>query len=328
MRDAPDISSATKTRIRALAEQMGYVPDSRAQGLRTRTTRLIGLVIPAITNPQFARVVMAIEEKAHELGYELLFAQTLNLPEREEGVIRQLISRRVDGLLISPVYRLLPVTGVYSEILRCRIPTVLLGPRGPTLSQFANVESDDMQAAARMTQHLLEMGHRRVAFLAGPQQALWAQERFEGYRRALREAELEVDDRLIFHAGTTIEEGGKAALQLLNERAEATALFAVNDLVAIGATNILLQQGIRVPAEMSVAGFGNILTSEHFRIPLTTVSQPKYRLGEAGLSLLAKLMRGGAPESVRLRSELVVRASTSMAPGQSSNPAPAPRPTT
>src|SRR5204863_3858429 len=98
MRDAPDISANTKARIRALAQQMGYVPDSLAQGLRTRTTKLFGLVISAMTNPIFARVVMAIEERAHELGYEVILSHTLNIPEREDAAVRRLISRRVDGL--------------------------------------------------------------------------------------------------------------------------------------------------------------------------------------------------------------------------------------
>src|SRR3989454_6247583 len=97
LRDAPDISVATKARVRAMAEQMGYLPDSLAQGLRTRTTKLFGLVIPAMTNPVFSRVVMAIEERAYELGYEVILSHSLNLPEREDRVIRRLISRRVDG---------------------------------------------------------------------------------------------------------------------------------------------------------------------------------------------------------------------------------------
>src|SRR5437667_9323135 len=104
LHDAPDISAATKARVRALAHQMGYVPDSLAQGLRTRTTKLFGLVVSAMTNPVFARVVMAIEGRAHELGYEVILSHTLNLPEPEEAVIRRLTSRRIDRLVGSPVY--------------------------------------------------------------------------------------------------------------------------------------------------------------------------------------------------------------------------------
>ncbi len=149
LRDAPDISAATKTRIRALAQQMGYVPDSLAQGLRTRTTKLFGLVISAMTNPIFARVVMAIEERAHELGYEVILSHTLNIPEREDAAVRRLISRRVDGLFISPVYRLGSQAPIYQELQRCGIPTIILGHSAAFCSQFVNVETDDLQASCR-----------------------------------------------------------------------------------------------------------------------------------------------------------------------------------
>ncbi len=310
MRDAPDISAATKMRVRALAVEMGYVPDSQAQALRTRATKLFGLVIPALTNPIFARVVMAIEERAHEIGCEIILCHSLNLPEREENAIHRLISRRVEGLFISPVYRMAPTASIYQELQRCGIPAVILGHRAPFCSQFVNVETDDTQASYSATRHLLDLGHTRVAFFAGPQVSPSAQERLEGYRRALREAEIEWDDRLVFNAGTTIEEGEKAALQMLNESSDATAIQAVNDSVAIGAATILLNQGLRIPEDVSMVGFGNILISEHFRIPLTTIRQPKYRLGVAAMDSMLRLTRGEHPEPKRLPAEIVIRAST------------------
>lgn len=309
MRDAPDISTATKTRVRALADEMGYVPDSQAQALRNRVTKLFGLVIPAATNPVFARVVMAIEERAHEIGCDIILCHTLNLPEREETAIRRLISRRVEGLFISPVYRMAPTASIYQELERCRIPAVILGHRASFCGQFVNVETDDIQASYVLTRHLLDLGHRRIAFFAGPQVSPSGQERLEGYRRALREAEIEWDDRLIFNAGATIEEGEKAALQLLNESSDATAVQAVNDLVAIGAATIFLNQGLRIPEDVSIVGFGNVLLSEHFRVPLTTIRQPKHRLGVAAMDLMTRLIRREQPESKRLPAEIVVRCS-------------------
>src|SRR5882762_10429482 len=127
LRDAPDVSTATKARIKLLAQQMGYVPDSSAQGLRTRTTKLFGLIIPSITNPVYARMVVAVEERAHELGYDILLAHSLNKPEREEACIRRFLSRRVDGLFISPVYRFEAEARIYQEITVRKTPVVLLG---------------------------------------------------------------------------------------------------------------------------------------------------------------------------------------------------------
>ncbi len=310
LRDEPDVSAATKARIKLMAQEMGYVPDSTAQGLRTRTTKLIGLVIPSTTDPVYARVVLAIEERAHELGYDIVLMHTLNNVDREEFCIRRLLSRRVDGLLIAPVYRIDPEARVYQEILVRNTPTILLGAPAKFCSQFTGIQIDDLLGSYAATQHLLSLGHTRIAFLTGPLSAPWAQDRFEGYRRALREAGSDVDEKLVFQAGSTVEDGVKAALQMLNESCDATAIQAANDLVAIGCADALLNQGLRIPQNISVVGFGNILTSEYFRVPLTTVRQPKFRLGVAAVESLVQLIKGQRVESKRLPAELVVRASS------------------
>jgi DNA-binding LacI/PurR family transcriptional regulator len=159
------------------------------------------------------------------------------------------------------------------------------------------------------------LGHRRIAFLAGPQISPWAHDRLSGYRRALREAKIDFDDRLVFQAGATIEEGERAAAQFTSEGADATAIQAVNDLVAIGAGNLLLRQGLSIPQDLSLAGFGNVLVSEHFRVPLTTVRQPKFRLGVAAMEVMLAQVRREKFDSKRLPAELVIRQSTA-APGK------------
>jgi len=317
MRNAHDISEATKIRVGALAKEMGYVPDRLAQSLRSRTTKLFGLVMSAATNPIFARMLMALEEQAFELGYEVIFAHSLNQVEREEAMIRRLMSRRVDGLFIYPVYRMYPTAPVYDDLRKSGIPTVILGHRAPFCTGFANVETEDVAASQEVTRHLLQLGHRRIAFFTGPQIVPWSQERLEGYRSALREAQIEYDDRLIYTAGPTIEEGAKAALQFMDEQCTATAIQAVNDLVAIGAASMLLDQGVRIPQDVSVTGFGNILTSEYFRVPLTTVRQPKFRLGVAAMETMKKVMAGETPTPQRLPAEIVVRKSSGPPPARS-----------
>jgi len=310
LRDAPDVSVATKAQIKSVAQQMGYVPDSSAQGLRTKTTRLFGLLIPSTTNPVYARMVMAIEERAHELGYDILFAHSLNKPEREELCLRRFLSRRVDGLFISPVYRFEAEARIYQEVLASKTPTVLLGPPAAFCKSFTSVEIEELVASYNATQHLIKLGHKQIAYLTGPSTAPWAHERFEGYRRALREAGLEVDDKLVFQSGSTIEDGTKAALQMLNEGCQATAVQAVSDLVAIGCANALLSQGLKIPEDISLVGFGNILTAEHFQVPLTTVRQPKFRLGIAAVEMMMGLIRGEKAQTKRLPAELIERKST------------------
>jgi LacI family transcriptional regulator len=310
LRDEPDVSAATKARIKKLALDMGYVPDSSAQGLRTRTTKLFGLVIPSATNPIYARIVFAIEERAHELGYDIILAQTYNKADREDACLRRLLARRVDGLFITPVYRFEAEARIYQEIVARSIPTVLLGSPAPFCKNFHAIEIEELVASYNATKHLIGLGHKKIAYLTGPPAAPWAHERFEGYRRALREANIEVDDKLVFQAGNTIEDGTKAALQMLNEGCHPTAIQAVSDLVAIGCAETLLQQGVKIPEDISLVGFGNVLTAEFYRVPLTTVRQPKYRLGIAAVETMMKLVRGEPVQLKRLAAEFVERAST------------------
>lgn len=319
LRDKPDVAATTRARIKSAALEMGYVPDSSAQSLRTRATKLLGLAIPSTTNPVFARMVFALEERAQALGYDLLLAHTQNKPELEERCLRRFLARRVDGIFVCPVYRMENDARIYRELQTNGTPVVLLGSPAAFCSQFVSVQTEELPASFAATKHLLELGHKRIAYFTGPLPAIWAQERYEGYRRAHREAGLEVDDRLVFHAGSTIEDGHKAALEFAGENCGATAIQACNDLVAIGAANTLLQQGLRIPEDLSLVGFGNILVAEHFRVPLTTVRQPKFRLGIAAMDLMEESLRGERPESRRLPAELIIRDS-SAAPGGGHQP--------
>lgn len=314
LRGEPDVSETTRSRVKLLASQMGYVPDSVAQGLRNRTTKLFGLLIPSLANPIFARLVLAIQERVYEAGYDVLLGYTLHNPEREETCIRRFLSRRVDGLFLSPVYRLEQEAAIYRELLARKTPVVLLGHTAPFCSQFVNVASDDLAAAHMLTQHLLQLGHKRIAFLTGPPGTPWTRERYEGYRRALRQAGLDVDEKLVFEAGRTIEDGAKAAIQMIHEGSDATAVQAINDLVAAGATQVFLNQGLKIPQDLSIVGFGNSMLSEFFQVPLTTMNQPKHRLGVAAMESMAQLLRGVRPEPKRLPAQLVTRSSSGTPP--------------
>jgi len=314
LRDAPDVSTATKARIRDLARQLGYVPDSTAQGLRNRTTKLFGLAVSSCADPFVSRVVMAVEECAYQLGYDLLLAHTMNNAEREDSCIHRFLARRVDGMFIAPVYRLAQEARVYQELLARRVPTIILGPSAPFCSEFVSIEGDEHGASAAATAHLVKLGHTRIAFLTGPPGAPWAQARFEGYRQALREAGLDADDNLVFPAGRTVEDGAKAAAQMITEASDATAVQAVNDLVALGFARACLGHGLHIPKHLSLVGFGNIPLGDHFHVPLTTLRQPKHRLGSAAVAAMQQLLLHQSPQSRPLAAELIVRGSTGSPP--------------
>ncbi len=312
LRDAPDVSEATRAKIKKLAHDLGYTPNTSAQGLRTNTTKLLGLVIPSTLNPIYARIVSAIEERTHDFGYDLLIAQTQNKSEREDACLRRLLARRVDGLLITPVYRFEAEARIYQEITARKIPSVLLGPPAPFCKNFPSIETQELAASYSATKHLLDLGHKKIAYLTGPPAAPWAHERFEGYRRALRDAGLQPDDEFVFQAGSTIEDGVRATLQMVNEGCNPTAVQAVSDLVAIGCAETLMQQGVKIPEDISLVGFGNVLAAEYFRVPLTTVRQPKHRLGVAAVEALMKLIRKEPLELSPLPAELEVRKSSAL----------------
>lgn len=312
LRNEPDISSATKQKVQQLADEMGYVPDALARGLRTRSTKLIGLVVPALTDPVIGPAVMAIEERAQEQGLEVILTNSLNLPDREEACLKRLVARRVDGLLVAPADRLSPQVKIYRDLRRRGSPTVIVGAQGPFCRWFANVATNDFDAGYEAARHLIDLGHRRIAFFTGPSGAPWAQARLAGYRRALRDSGIESEDRWLYPGGTTLEDGRNAALRLLNEQQSdgITAIQTVNDFVALGTAKTLMQNGCRIPEDLSVVGFGNILASEHFSVPLTTIHHPKSELGYAAMEVLIGLLGGSSPDNKIVPGHLVERAST------------------
>jgi DNA-binding LacI/PurR family transcriptional regulator len=317
LRDAKDISADTKARVKLKAEEMGYVMDAAAQGLRNRKSLLFGLVVPSLGNPVLARVVSAIEERSEAAHYSLLLAQTHNYAEREDMALRRMLERRVDGVFVWPVVRQNSSSPGFQQLKARGTPTVVLGPRVATfMEDFVSIAGEELEGSQRVTQHLLELGHRRIAYLCGPSLAVWAQERYEGYKRGLREAGLDVEDSLVFQAGATIEDGEKAALQMIHENCRATAIQCANDLVAIGCGETLLKQGLRIPEDLSLAGFGNTMVAEHFRTPLTTARQPKARLGVLAVEAMLKLIAGEKPVVARLPTPLAIRASTAPPPAE------------
>lgn len=314
LRDAPEVAATTRERVKQVAAELGYVPNTLARALRTRTTKFFGLLLPTITNPFHARIVVAIEERAFGMGYDVILAHSLGLVEREDACLERFVSRGVEGVFLAPVYRLAAESRGCRLLLERQIPTVILGPVAQFCQTFPNVETDDLHGSYELTRHLLELGHRRILFLAGPTGSPVARERLEGYRRALRDAEIEVDDRLILVAGSTTDDGTQAGQQLLAEPTDATAIQAVNDQVAVGCAHVLLAHGIRIPADLSLGGFGNIAMGEHFRVPLTTVHQSKFKLGQAAMDAMMALKQGQRPDTTRLPTRLIVRESTAPPP--------------
>ncbi|MSR65717.1 MAG: LacI family transcriptional regulator [Verrucomicrobiae bacterium] len=311
MRDYPDIAPKTKERIRAIANQLGYVPDAAARSLRTRSTHTIGVVVPNINQAYFPRVFVGIEQVAKARGYKLFLAHSNDDPEQETAEIRELLSRKVDGLIIAPANRLDGNFEVFTLIESRNVPLVIMDRHPSQLGNLLHVVSDDRQGGYLAAKHLISLGHRAIAILTGPASCPSTQERTEGYRRALQEAGIAHRDELVFTAGHDVADGQKAAAELTNERTKCTAIFAHNDMVAIGAAEFFLQQKWSIPDDISIMGYGDVQSAQYYRVPLTTIRQPQSGMGQLAIQVLFEKMAGRPTESRRMPVEVVTRSSTS-----------------
>jgi len=313
LRDAPDISASTKARVQAEARRRNYIPNRAAQNLRLRRTGLIGLVVPQINHTYYSHLVWGAERQAEALDLQLLLASSLDRAENEMREVQKLIARQVEALLLVPAVRWQHRLATLELLRASGVPTVLLDAYPAGAEKFSNVSwvvSDDARGGQLATEHLLELGHKEILFLAGPNGSSSSAGRFSGHQRALAAAGVPYSDERVFLADKDIDSGRKAISQALSEKVAFSAIVAYNDSVAIGAAEALAQQGFRVPEDVSIVGFGDGLLATYYRVPLTTVRVPQAEIGETAVRLALELQKGKAVQPRSLPVEIIVRAST------------------
>jgi len=302
---------ATRTAVEQAVEQLRYRPNTIARSLRTKSTQTIAFLLPYVPDPFFVSLIGGIQQHALNHDYAILLCVTEGDPEREERYLHLLQAKQVDGALIDgPV---LPATRV-ARFVEDGFPIVCVD-RDVDLPSVPLVQVDNRLGARRATEHLLSLGHRRIAHVSGSelQRLRHGQERLAGYREALAAAGVREDPRLVA-TGDYTEEGGRGATRaLLDAGAEFSAVFAANDLSAIGAMRALAERGRRVPTDVSVVGFDDVHISAFINPPLTTVHQPAAEIAQRATELLIALIHGREVAERRhvLEPRLVVRASTS-----------------
>jgi LacI family transcriptional regulator len=299
--------------VQAEARRRHYIPNRAAQNLRLRRSGLVGVVVPQINDPAYPQLVWGIERQAESMGLQILLGHSLDRAEQEMREVQKLISRQVEALLIVPAIRWQHRLATLELIRSSQIPTVLLDAYPAGAERFARVSwtvCDDQRGGQLATEHLLDLGHREILFLAGPNGSSSSAGRFSGYQRALGAAEIAYSDSRVYLAGRDIESGRHAMAQALSEKAVFTAIVAHNDLVAIGAIETLLGQGFRIPEDVSVIGFGDGLLAANFRVPLTTIRVPQVEMGEAALRLAFDLVKEKSVAPRVLPVEIIVRGST------------------
>ena len=298
----------TASRIRHAIEALSYAPSVLAQALSTGRSRTLGIIVPDIANPFFAQLASAAEREAFTHGYALMLCSTESHPERERHYLAELRAQRLDGTLFISEY--IVGAGVAEQL--AGIGNLVLVDEG--LEGFGGVMVlvQNAEGARLATEHLLELGHRRIAYVGGPPHLLTSRERVAGFEAALRAAGLTPDPRCMVHGPYRERTGVDALGNFLELDVPPTAVFASSDVAAFGVLREARGRGLRVPGNLSVVGFDDVWVSQMLSPALTTVSQPIDALGAEAIRALLGLIRG-EPVSIwqrRLPVRLVTREST------------------
>jgi LacI family transcriptional regulator len=299
------VSPALQDRVRQAITEVGYHPDVIARSLRTRTTKTFGLIISDIANPFFTAVIRGIEDVANRQGYALVLCNTDERLEKERAYVQLLRSRRVDGVIMAPVGGAEAYVDLNDTL---GVPVVFIDRSAPARADV--VVADNVRGAREVVHHLTGLGHRRIGVITGLPRISTSEERLAGYQAALQAAGVPVDPVLMKVGYSRLEGGYRAAQELLAMPDRPTAVFATNNLMAIGLMRAVAERGLRCPADISVACFDDFEWASVFHPRLTTVAQPAYEMGSAAADLLLARLAGRAtaePERRVLAPTLVVR---------------------
>ncbi|MDA8290515.1 MAG: LacI family DNA-binding transcriptional regulator [Actinomycetota bacterium] len=305
----PLVAPDTIARVLRAARDLNYHPNHAARSLRTQRSMTIGVVIPDITNSLFPPIVRGIEDFLAPAGYVALVANTGRDVDRERVVMREMLARSVEGIVLATARRDYPL--LEEPPLR-GLPVVLVN-RVTDDALFSSVSTDDRLGARLAVAHLLDLGHRRIAHIAGPDSLSTGFGRKSGYLEGMRSAGVSAPASLLVAADSYAEEEGyRCASELLGRRSPFTAILAANDMLALGALRALDEHGFRCPEDYSLVGFNDMPLVDRITPPLTTIRLPQYEAGsEAARLLLDRIrQRDGPVSAVLLAPKLVVRRST------------------
>ncbi|EPR9055019.1 DNA-binding transcriptional regulator CytR [Cronobacter sakazakii] len=302
------VSQATRNRVEQAAIDVGYLPGSLNRNLKRNESRTILVIVPDICDPFFSEIIRGIEVTAAEQGYLVLIGDCAHQNQQEKTFIDLIITKQIDGMLL--LGSRLPFDASKEE-QRNLPPMVMANEFAPEL-ELPTVHIDNLTAAFNAVNYLHELGHQRIACIAGPEEMPLCHYRLQGYVQALRRSGMTVDPHYIARGDFTYEAGANALEQLLNLPQPPTVIFCHSDVMALGALSMAKRRGFRVPDDLSIIGFDNIALAEFCDPPLTTVAQPRFDIGREAMLLLLSQLNGHTVSSGSrlLDCELVLRGTT------------------
>ncbi|ELY4760808.1 DNA-binding transcriptional regulator CytR [Cronobacter sakazakii] len=302
------VSQATRNRVEQAAIDVGYLPGSLNRNLKRNESRTILVIVPDICDPFFSEIIRGIEVTAADQGYLVLIGDCAHQNQQEKTFIDLIITKQIDGMLL--LGSRLPFDASKEE-QRNLPPMVMANEFAPEL-ELPTVHIDNLTAAFNAVNYLHELGHQRIACIAGPEEMPLCHYRLQGYVQALRRSGMTVDSHYIARGDFTYEAGANALEQLLSLPQPPTAIFCHSDVMALGALSMAKRRGFRVPDDLSIIGFDNIALAEFCDPPLTTVAQPRFDIGREAMLLLLSQLNGHTVSSGSrlLDCELVLRGTT------------------
>ncbi|MDJ0042386.1 DNA-binding transcriptional regulator CytR [Pantoea allii] len=305
------VSSATRQKVEQAVAAVGYTAQSVTRNARRNDTQTILLIVPNICDPFFSEIIRGVEIAASKAGYLVLIGDCAHQKPQEWTFLNLMLTRQIDGIVLLGAQ--LPFD-VSPDEQRNLPPMVMAIEFAPEMS-LPTVNIDNLTASFVAVNHLLQLGHKRIACLTGPEDVALCQYRLQGYVQALRRSGISVEPTYIVRGDFTFESGVAAMNQLLALPQPPRALFCHSDIMAIGAISQAKRMGLRVPEDLSVVGFDDIELSRYCEPPLTTVKQPCFEIGREAVRLLLNELQGHGVHngSTLLDAELVVRGSTTLA---------------
>ena len=305
------VSPKRMASVKDAMSKLDYHPDLVARSLKLGHTKVIGMIVPDVTNQYYPEVMRGVEDEARVHGYQLMLCNSNENPDHEQHLLSMLFSQRVDGVLLASS----DSTAVYDRQIRRRFPIVFID-RLPSGCTERAVTTDNVQAAYDATRHLISLGHKRIAIIAGNTLLSTGSDRVAGYRQAMQEEHLPIREEYFQHGNFTLESGIQCGLKLMNLKNPPTAIFSCNNKMTLGLMRSLTELNITCPKKVSVVSFDDFEWAANFTPKLTTVSQQTYEIGKSAMQMLVRIIDSEKNKTYRkedilmLPAKLLVRDST------------------